>query len=245
MHSRRLRALFGSLGLAALFAAAVAAQDRPTLERIEGTLCAQAEESGASYRPVFCEPRCDCLAGIDLTPLLTCTETSPGSVTATGAPRAAHDAVCAGECSIGGSTCTENGDCAIGVCNFSVCADLHTCTDSSQCDQTQGFSCVDGFCQGAICNVQGVCATGLEDSSLVVGFGFAPTGSLSPLFCATPGHGNISSADAAACIAQIEAELGAGACVLCGDGNLDAGEQCDDGNLIPGDGCAADCTSEP
>ena len=28
---------------------------------------------------------------------------------------------------------------------------------------------------------------------------------------------------------------------LCGDGNLDVGEQCDDGNAIDGDGCSAGC----
>ena len=31
---------------------------------------------------------------------------------------------------------------------------------------------------------------------------------------------------------------------VCGDGNVDAGEECDDGNLVAGDGCAADCTNE-
>ncbi|MEQ8484112.1 MAG: myxococcus cysteine-rich repeat containing protein [Pseudomonadales bacterium] len=31
---------------------------------------------------------------------------------------------------------------------------------------------------------------------------------------------------------------------VCGDGNVDEGEQCDDGNLIDGDGCSANCTIE-
>jgi cysteine-rich repeat protein len=31
---------------------------------------------------------------------------------------------------------------------------------------------------------------------------------------------------------------------VCGDGQLDAGEQCDDGNLEGGDGCGANCTVE-
>jgi cysteine-rich repeat protein len=31
---------------------------------------------------------------------------------------------------------------------------------------------------------------------------------------------------------------------ICGDGNVDEGEQCDDGNLIDGDGCSANCTIE-
>lgn len=31
---------------------------------------------------------------------------------------------------------------------------------------------------------------------------------------------------------------------LCGDGNLDFGEQCDDGNLIDGDGCSEYCIEE-
>jgi cysteine-rich repeat protein len=32
---------------------------------------------------------------------------------------------------------------------------------------------------------------------------------------------------------------------VCGDGNLDAGEQCDDGNNVNGDGCSAECCIEP
>jgi hypothetical protein len=35
------------------------------------------------------------------------------------------------------------------------------------------------------------------------------------------------------------------ACLTCGDGNLDAGEQCDDGNNTNGDCCSAQCTFEP
>lgn len=31
---------------------------------------------------------------------------------------------------------------------------------------------------------------------------------------------------------------------VCGDGNLDAGEECDDGNIVPGDGCARVCELE-
>ena len=36
----------------------------------------------------------------------------------------------------------------------------------------------------------------------------------------------------------------AGVCNLCGNDDLNGGEQCDDGNLTNGDGCASDCTLE-
>ena len=36
----------------------------------------------------------------------------------------------------------------------------------------------------------------------------------------------------------------AGVCALCGNDDLNGGEECDDGNNVSGDGCAADCTSE-
>ncbi len=32
---------------------------------------------------------------------------------------------------------------------------------------------------------------------------------------------------------------------VCGDGNLEPGEECDDGNNLDGDGCSADCLLEP
>lgn len=44
------------------------------------------------------------------------------------------------------------------------------------------------------------------------------------------------SIDLTACVA--------GVCDLCGDGNLNGGEECDDGNAVSGDGCASDCTLE-
>lgn len=33
--------------------------------------------------------------------------------------------------------------------------------------------------------------------------------------------------------------------IVCGDGNIDEGEQCDDGDVVPLDGCSATCTLEP
>ena len=38
-------------------------------------------------------------------------------------------------------------------------------------------------------------------------------------------------------------DIGADETTLCGDGNLDAGEECDDGNLVDGDGCDSNCTN--
>ena len=40
----------------------------------------------------------------------------------------------------------------------------------------------------------------------------------------------------------IAVEIGADEVTLCGDGNLDFGEECDDNNLIDGDGCDSNCT---
>ena len=37
---------------------------------------------------------------------------------------------------------------------------------------------------------------------------------------------------------------GEGACLTCGNGLVEAGEQCDDGNTTPGDDCSATCTVE-
>lgn len=34
------------------------------------------------------------------------------------------------------------------------------------------------------------------------------------------------------------------ACQVCGDGDLDPGEDCDDGNTVSGDGCTSDCLTE-
>ena len=42
----------------------------------------------------------------------------------------------------------------------------------------------------------------------------------------------------------VEAASTSGAAGLCGDYNVDSGEECDDGNEVDGDGCSASCTIE-
>ena len=253
------RPLLASLGFSLLlsgglilFGLQAQAQDRPTLERIEATICAQAEEDGDSYLPVFCgTPSCECLNGADLAQAVTCAETSPGVVDVAGTLSASPDAVCTGLCSLGEAACLDSVVCGLtdqGICEFSVQSPcvviLGSCTNSFECDQSRGFSCQGNVCSRPDpCSSPGVCATGLQTSAVRAVFGFAPSGDVSPLQCSSIA-GNISSTDVEVCIAEVEAHLGVGACVICGDGNVDPGEQCDDGNLTPGDDCAVDCTNE-
>jgi len=59
--------------------------------------------------------------------------------------------------------------------------------------------------------------------------------------CLTTNDLNPVKADVDACEATVAFALTG----LCGNGNLDAGEQCDDGNTTSGDGCSNLCVNEP
>lgn len=239
-------ALFGPVFL---IPASSLGQDRPSLERIESSICAGADARGDSYRAVFCDPRCDCFPQEyfnGLQPIVSCAETTPGLVTVASALTSPHDAQCALTCPNGG-VCVS-GFCPGGsACTVGQCAADHPCYSSAMCDTSQGFFCAaSGYCvRSGPCNFGSACATNLVHPTVAVSFEVAPESDVTPLACNNVAHGRISSTDAAACVARVELDLGAGACVICGDGNLDPGEQCDDGNLTPGDGCSASCMSEP
>jgi len=259
------RLLIG-LGLTAL-AAAASAQDRPTLERIETVMCAQAEQQGQTYRPIFCDPRCDCLPSGSLGYIDSCEQQPSGKVVIADAPFVTN-AECWGTCPFGVDPCRSDADCSGESCDFSFgqCTVSHddvTCVLDEQCDQAKGYYCRSlvppgyqqtvGVCQGVgldLCSAQGTCDTNVANTSSYVEFDYASAGDVTPLQCTRAGSssiafsGELNSSDIGACIEAAEVVLGSNACVICGDGNLDAGEQCDDGNLDPGDGCAPDCTTE-
>jgi cysteine-rich repeat protein len=241
--------------LTVLRAAPAAAQERPSLERIETYLCLAADERGETYRPVFCEPRCPCIR--PYAPA-SCQQLPSGEVYAT--YPVDPDPICYGECKLNGTPtgtrCVWKGDCEFPTAETceqatpNYCVTAQVCNADWECDQSKGYVCLAGlsssysFCaklDSDCTQIGATCDTGV--GATVALFGFSPLGDPTPLTCPA-GGGDINSTDAAECIGQIEAGLGAGACGVCGDGNLGAGEQCDDGNLDPGDGCAADCTTE-
>lgn len=179
--------------------------------------------------------------------------------------------ICVGACELGGNPCLLDTDChPLGQieCKFDagVCADV-ACELDSQCDQARGYTCQPFTygspdppikrCQASpgSCTFSDQCEDA-EFAFFAMSFEFAPAGETASLSCAsaifnggasatsTTFQGETSSTDVAACIAEVEALLGAGTCVICGDGNLDPGEACDDGNLDSGDGCSATCTGE-
>jgi len=254
-----------SLIATALFAQSAGAQNRPSLSRIETYLCTAADENGESFRPVFCSPRCDCITGT--VPAAATCEQAPSGVVEVEAPRApTTTGSCYGQCLQGPFLCTSNADC-LGVgnsCAFlslpSLCLDLDgpDCQSDAQCDQAKGYSCEFNLTttsthakictKASSCSAPGPCDSGIQSFDFNMDIEFQPAPDPTPLSCSggTPAqfHGNLNSTDVALCLAQVEAAIGAGVCIICGDGNLDTGEQCDDGNLAAGDGCDASCQTE-
>ena len=210
-------------------------------------LCGMSEMAGESYRPIFCDPRCDCLiedTPVPWTSMVSCEQISSGEVIGRLGPLS--DVACTGLCFQLPAICGSDADCfTFGPCSGMSCAvTTSSCLNDGDCDQTKGYFCgsLDLCTNGVACTEgSGTCDTGVARSTGT--FGFAPSGDLAPLSCSRTGE-TINSSDAAACIADIEVHLGADACVVCGDGNLDTLEGCDDGNLTPGDGCDATCQTE-
>lgn len=62
---------------------------------------------------------------------------------------------------------------------------------------------------------------------------------------AIQGHNVSASSSDFALIPTLNSTVGGGGGPVCGDGNLDAGEECDDGNTSNGDGCNSTCHIEP
>ena len=231
-----------------LLQAGPALADRPSLSGTQAATCAAIDEAGHTYRPVFCDPRCDCLDSLDLSETNSCAEISPGSVSITGSS-APHDAVCAGNCSPNppGGVCFNDGICLPNenTCSFGNCVDLvaGSCSSDSECDQSSGFTCVGIQCVGASCSAPGVCASNLQIPTFNETFGLSVPGDLVPLACSAAA-GNIGSTDSRECIAQIEAAWGQSCTLLCGNSSIEGAEECDDGNTTPGDGCDEFCRNE-
>jgi len=264
----KTRDLWGAFATAACVWLVVAcpaqAQDRPSFSSIQAATCTYADEAGHGYRPVYCDPRCGCLEGLDLAKTSSCAETVPGTVqvAATSPP---HDATCYGFCSNELTiSCASDDDCLLsgGTCTIASpqarCVDdfLGDCESDAECPPN--FACqtlqvetappdftafVDRCVDAAGCFVPGVCASGLIGTSFDESLGLGVPGDLAPLACsALPG--NINSNDSRECIAQVEAAWGQPCALLCGNGAIDGDEECDDGNTTPGDGCDAYCGQE-
>jgi hypothetical protein len=199
---RSIRVLFC---LSLLSAVSAEAQQRPSLssldaaqKRTNSAMCAKADADGDSYRPFFCDPRCDCLAPLLLqgSPNI-CEESSPGvfDIAITGPP-----------------TCT-NGYCvgvATGSCNASVnfCGPGQVCVAScflTACTYRCELPCTsDATCPpipGPIAKLSGVSE---PDSPHAVNCDVL----LTPLDPATATSTKINSNDALACLEQVETSTG-------------------------------------
>lgn len=223
----------GIAPLLLLLAAPAVGQDRLSLERMKEAICEKADADAESFRPKICDPRCDCLDGVDLSAADICVETAPG-VFAVEQVVPARDAVCKGGCFytlpdppydvVGtGEFCATNADCTVGACFFAdpnlgtpfdTCFDdeLHSCSKDSQC--ASGFSCSGGLCKMAYSLSCGsevpstpiVCASLPELTFSLAGLsGVGPADSAAVVTCEGT---SINSNDALECLAQIETTLG-------------------------------------
>lgn len=117
---------------------------------------------------------------------------------------------------------------ATGMCSNPAKPNGATCNDNNAC--TQSDTCQAGTCTGTSpvicaasdqCHTAGTCNTMTGQCSNPN----APNGTM----CTLGGSGGVCSV---------------GACTLCGNGIINAGEQCDDNNSVGGDGCSTTCQYE-
>ena len=101
------------------------------------------------------------------------------------------------------------------------------------CDECNQLICITGNddgigCAGFTSQISWASSAGVEYLVMMHGFGTA-TGD----FTLTITDDGMPSMNQVACPGGMVA--------ICGDGNLDPGEECDDGNILDGDGCQANC----
>lgn len=207
-------------------------------ERTRAAICAKVEADGDTYRPLACNPRCDCFGPHAVGSVSSCDELPS---TQFNVSFAFTLGLCEGWCNPSLQTCQGSGvACTTDVdCVQPAVCDLSSRRPCGAC--LQGESCVDGVCVRE-CSVDVDCevpasatlspVVGADDPAVVTCNGGVP----SPI--------TINSNDALQCLDDMGALLGASCASLCGNGNIGPGEQCDDGNTTPGDGCDATCQIE-
>jgi cysteine-rich repeat protein len=267
-----LGALCGAIlaaGAAAQGRPSIASTDARITE-LEAQLCAMADANGASYRPLACTPECQCSP--DLSPVTVCQETQHAVVEVFQPPALSGPATCRGKCRDvvnpntgsmtrcestpdcpGGETCSfldpnqfpaNDAKCAVdsvSQCNLPgepICPAGYACKifPTWACELGGGFSCPDleDVPSPIVCD-----ANPAYSLRFVAKLELEAAGSLEVARCdSTP----INATDVFACLAEFEA---AAPCTyLCGDSQLQAGEECDDGNRVAGDGCNEICELE-
>jgi hypothetical protein len=160
-------------------------QERASLERLETWACAKADADGDSFRPGFCDPRCDCFSPTAISSVSSCSETVPGTFEAEEDNPGTCGAICEPAEWLGG-TITFCSDSSFASCPTDTCADpLEECLPvqggSDAC--VREFECTsDAQCNGGgpahcenasslpVCGIDGDCARG-STCTLVVGGG--------------------------------------------------------------------------
>jgi len=200
-----------------------------------------------------------CQAGV-------CTGANPVTCTASDQ---CHDAgacnpatgVCSNPAKANGAACNDNNACTQSdTCQSGTCTGANpiTCSASDQCHDPGVCNPASGTCSnpakpnGSVCNDNNLCTqsdtcqsgtcTGASpvtcsasDQCHVAGTCDSATGT-----CSNP-----NAPDGTSCTLNGSTGICAtGACTLCGNGTINAGEECDDGNTVGGDGCSATCRRE-
>lgn len=121
------------------------------------------------------------------------------------------------------------------------CDDGNTCTadtcDANSCNNSTISGCclIDTDCSdGNVCTAD-ICSANSCTHPQISGC------CLSASDCNDNDDCTADSCDSNSCTNTAIPGCGGG---ICGDGNVDAGEECDDGNTTDGDGCSSGCTSE-
>lgn len=182
------------LVVAQLLSPQLAAADdpRPSLERIEAANCAKADVDGDSYRPIYCEARCDCpVAAAALAAADACGEAAPGHVQVTQ--------------TLSGS-CVDQG---LGLFACALALPL-ACLGDSDCP-AEYPDCDAGVCEtNSLCSGPGdACPSATVVYAEYLGVGSPDT--LGPVTCArfaAPTSPAINSNDALACLLEVEGQTG-------------------------------------
>lgn len=91
----------------------------------------------------------------------------------------------------------------------------------------------------------GPCGNGTVDSGEQCDDGNTASGDGCSSTCRWEGQCSVTDTGSITCDDDVDCAPALGACIACGNGRLDSGEECDDGNHTVDDGCDSSCQVEP
>ncbi len=183
-----------------------------------------------------CTPTCDngvVEAGETCDPISSCPTACNDGDSCTTDTLVGDPSQCTAECTTQAITTCANGDgCCLSICNANTDDDCSAVCGNDEVEP------------GETCDPVSSCPTSCNDGDVCTVDTLSGDPSLCTSSCSYPPLATCVDDDTC-CPSNCNANTDNDCSPVCGNGEVESGEQCDDGGTTPGDGCDANCQYEP